>query len=109
MRTGDIPDESIRASSETEQNPAYHGRIGGSSYWCPRNDKISNLEIHLPKTQTITAAILDVKDGSGIKAVGLKAKISSEWFVFSMDKVAIFGDTLCSFFFNLRSSILGPC
>ena len=91
MSTGDIPDVSIRASSETKQNPASDGRIGGSSYWCPRNEKISNLEIDLPKTQTITAAILDVKDGSGIKAVGLAAKISSEWFVFSMNEVTISG------------------
>ncbi|XP_068726408.1 protein lev-9-like [Montipora capricornis] len=87
MSTGDIPDESIRASSETEQNPGYHGRIGGGSYWCPRNDRIiSNLEIDLPKKQTITALSLDVKDGSVIRAVGLEAKISSRWFVFYMNE-----------------------
>jgi len=44
-----IPDSSIRASSQRDQNHAAHlGRLGGNSYWCSKIESSGHMEIDLP-------------------------------------------------------------
>lgn len=74
MGNGYIRDDAITSSSETQQNPAHLGRLGGNSYWCSDVESRSYLEISLSKKQRITGAIVDVVNGQGIRGVGLRSK-----------------------------------
>ena len=73
MQSGVIPDSSIRASSQTGQHPAHHGRLGGTSFWCSKDEKTSFIEIDLPKEYKITAVSIEVQDrikiGIGVYAL----------------------------------------
>ena len=74
MGNGYILNDAITSSSGTQQNPAHLGRLGGNSYWCSDVERISHLEISLPKKQRITGAVVDVVNGQHIKAFALLAK-----------------------------------
>ncbi|XP_067016849.1 sushi, von Willebrand factor type A, EGF and pentraxin domain-containing protein 1-like isoform X1 [Acropora muricata] len=87
MGNGYIRDDAITSSSETQQNPAHLGRLGGNSYWCSHVERISHLEISLSKKQRITGAIVDVVDGQGIRGVVLRSKDA----VLHMEKVRSLG------------------
>lgn len=74
MGDGYIRDDAITSSSETQQNPAHLGRLGGNSYWCSDLESKSHLEISLSKKQRITGAIVDFVHGQGIRGVALRSK-----------------------------------
>ena len=73
MQSGEIPDSSIRASSQTDQHPAHRGRLGGKSFWCSKDERASFIDIDLPKEYKITAVSIEVQDrikiGFGVSAV----------------------------------------
>lgn len=87
MGNGYILDDAITSSSETQQNPAHLGRLGGSSYWCSDVQSKSHLEISLPKKQRITGAVVDVVDGQLIRGVALLAKYAFLWDPLAFDEV----------------------
>ena len=73
MQSGEIPDSAIRASSQTDQHPAHHGRLGRNSFWCSKDEKKSFIDIDLPKEYKITAVSIEVQDrikiGIGVLAL----------------------------------------
>ena len=80
MSSGEIPDKSIRASTQTAQHPAHHGRLDRNSYWCSGNERRSHIEIDLPKQYKITAVAIEVSSNSDtIKAIALYGHILQEW------------------------------
>ena len=87
MGNGYILDDTITSSSETQQNPAHLGRLGGNSYWCSEVESISHLEISLPKKQKITNAVVDVFDDEHIRGVALLAKYAVTWYPLTFEKV----------------------
>ena len=87
MGNGYILDDTITSSSETQQNPAHLGRLGGSSYWCSDVESKSHLEISLPKKQRISSAVVDVVDGQHIRGVALLAKCAVTWDPLTFEKV----------------------
>ncbi|XP_067016838.1 sushi, von Willebrand factor type A, EGF and pentraxin domain-containing protein 1-like isoform X2 [Acropora muricata] len=91
MGNGYIPNEAITSSSETRQNLAHLGRLGGTSSWCSDVESDSRLEIRLSKTQRITGAIVDVVDGQHIRGFALLAKNGNIWHALSFGEVASSG------------------
>ena len=87
MGNGYILHNAITSSSETQQNPAHLGRLGGNSYWCSDVESISQLEISLPKKQRITGAVADVVYGQHIKGVALLASYALRWDPLALEEV----------------------
>ena len=87
MGNGYILNDAITSSSETQQNPAHLGRLGGNSYWCSDVERISHLEISLPKKQRITGAVVDVVNGQHIKGFALLAESGNIWDNLSFEAV----------------------
>lgn len=88
MSSGAIPDSSIRASSQTDQHPAHHGRLGGNKYWCSRKERMSELRIDLSKKYKITALTIEVQDPKDISFIALLGSILQTWFQFDAQKPA---------------------
>lgn len=88
MGNGYIPNEAITSSSETRQNPAYSGRLGGKSSWCSDAESDNHLEISLSKTKRITGASVDVVNGQNIiEGFALLAKNANRWDALSFEEV----------------------
>ena len=87
MGNGYILDDAITSSSETQQNPAHLGRLGGNSYWCSDVERKSHMEISLPKKQRITGAVVDVVYGQRIRGFALLAKNENIWYLLSIEEV----------------------
>ena len=82
MRSGDIPDKYITASSQTAQHPAYHGRLGRDTYWCSNDERTSYIEIRLPKKYKITEARVQItKNIENIKSIALQTDILPGLFI----------------------------
>lgn len=82
-----IPDESIRASSQKDQHPAHHGRLGEDRYWCSKEEKISYIQINLPKTYKITGARIQLKSKYDIKDILLRGQFFNQWMIMHFEKV----------------------
>ncbi|XP_044173272.1 uncharacterized protein LOC114977789 [Acropora millepora] len=91
MGNGYILDDAITSSSETQQNPAHLGRLGGNSYWCSDVERKSHMEISLPKKQRITGAVVDVVYGQRIRGFALLAKNENIWDLLSIEEVTLSG------------------
>ena len=75
-----IPDSSIRASSQRDQNhAAHHGRLGGNSYWCSKIESSGHMEIGLPKKYKITAVRIELQDSSNIRWILLYSHLLRKW------------------------------
>ena len=80
MTSGEIPDKSITASSQTNQNPAHHGRLGSDTFWCSKDEGTSYIEIRLPKKYKITEARVQMKNIHKIRNIGLLGHLlEEEW------------------------------
>ena len=88
MQSGAIPDSAIKASSQRDQqHSAHHGRLGGNSFWCPKNErKTGYIEIDLPKEYKITAVSIEVQDRIKI-GIALFALFYSKQLQFHAEKV----------------------
>ncbi|KAJ7375454.1 DNA damage responsive protein [Desmophyllum pertusum] len=82
MTSGDIPHKSIKASSEKDGHPARHGRLGGDSYWCSKEEGTSYIQIHLPRKYKITAVGIHFKSKYNIRVIMLKAQVLNQWIDF---------------------------
>ena len=87
MGNGYILDDAITSSSETQQNPAHSGRLGGNSSWCSDAESDSHLEISLSRTKRITGASVHVVKGQNIRAFVLVAKNENRWDPLSFEEV----------------------
>ncbi len=88
MRSGKIPDDSITASSQTDQHPAHHGRLGRDSYWCSNDEATSYIEIRLSKRYKITEARVQIQNGHKVKNIALQLQnLQKEWINYHYGKV----------------------
>ena len=87
MESRKIPDTSIKASSHKAKHPAYHGRLGGDSYWCSEEGKADFISIYLPKKYKITGARIEFKSEYEIKSIVLKGKILQNWLALHYEQV----------------------
>jgi len=78
MKSGKIPDKSIKASS--------HGRLGGDTYWCSKEETRSNIQIDLPKKYKITGARIQLKSKYKITKIILKRQIFETWYNFHQEE-----------------------
>ena len=86
MQSGAIPDSSVTASSQNDQHPAHHGRLGGNRFWCSESEKSSYIQIHLPQKYNITAVSIEVKDSSKV-GIGLFVLFYSTWVQYHAERV----------------------
>ena len=89
MKSGKIPDKSIKASSQKSQHPAHHGRLGGGTYWCSEEETRSYIQIDLPKKYKITGARIQFKSKYDIKSINMRGQIFKEWVTFHFGKVKL--------------------
>ena len=87
MESRKIPDTSIKASSHKAQHAAYHGRLGGDSYWCSEERKEDFIHLNLTKKYKITGARIELKSEYEIKSIVLKGKILKTWVDFHYEQV----------------------
>jgi len=89
MSNGLIPDSSIRASSQRDQqHAAHHGRLGGNTYWCSKIEGSSHMEIDLPKKYKITAVTIEAQGGSNIRWIMLYSHLLQKWIDFYTEHVS---------------------
>ena len=89
MKSGKIPDASIKASSHRVQYPAHHGRLGGDNYWCSEKREADFIQIDLPKKYKITGARIQFKSEYKIRNIMLKSKVFKSWLNFHHEKVKL--------------------
>ena len=89
MESRKIPDRAIKASSHKAQHPAYHGRLGGDSYWCSEEGRDDFIHIDFPTKYKITGARIQLKSEYEIRRIVLRGKILQYWMDFHYEQVKL--------------------